>query len=776
MKIKFDPRDFLLRRGEFLAMGVAGFCLVVLLAWGASKWASAENPTKIAEGLGNKSAAVKQAIEKGEASAEDKAKIELPPFLKLPSKNTPAKTADFATSWHQFDPTAAPNTKRENPTVYNIGDYQVDLIRSAMPGYDIIYDNNGEPLIAVLTTKAPGNLDKDKLNKAAKDIKDIAKKGQINQNNIKNNPPPKGPGGMGPGPGGDRGPGGERAGPGGPFEANGRRADEGKVIEYVPLKNLDAAITAGKLPALTVIPLRMVTIHGVVPYKRQLEEIKRALRLATEAETKEWGPWYDGFEIQRRETRRLPDGSTITEQEWADPPQDPKSTEANYKFEERYIDRIDTRKVGDHFDEGFLPYFLKPDLMLSMPLPLLAPDLNVKYPEIRLKAILDNIKKLEEARQPKLTASEIATRLGGRSRNDMYNQRPDNSGGITGGSGFGGPQAGPGGPPMPITPKGPIGAPPPRGSGRPQLPEGFTAGGGPANPTEVENFLLRFVDCDVKPGRTYEYRVRLRMVNPNYSQDKLVANPVFATDAYKILYSKWDTLDLSITVPAEDFLYAFDTKTYREQTAEAYKGADQSELLRRMQLKDNQAVVQVASWMEQVRTDAGTKREPVGAWVVTEIPVGRGEYIGRKQYIRLPLWSSETQQYVLREVADKIVVGGAKDKKDQPQPKGWMVNFSTKSILVDFEGGKVKTKTAIGFDETGKVIAKSRTIDEEAATELLIVHPDGKLEVRSSKQDEADETRKDVASRWAEWLKLVEGRGAGAGGVTPVDPFAPKKP
>ena len=52
-----------------------------------------------------------------------------------------------------FDPTAQPNTKRENPTVLTIGDYQVDLTRAAMLGYDIIFDANGEPLIAVLTSK-----------------------------------------------------------------------------------------------------------------------------------------------------------------------------------------------------------------------------------------------------------------------------------------------------------------------------------------------------------------------------------------------------------------------------------------------------------------------------------------------------------------------------------------------------------------------------------------------------------------------------------------------
>ena len=34
------------------------------------------------------------------------------------------------------------------------------------------------------------------------------------------------------------------------------------------------SVRAGKLPAITVIPQRLVTIHAVVPYKKQLNELK----------------------------------------------------------------------------------------------------------------------------------------------------------------------------------------------------------------------------------------------------------------------------------------------------------------------------------------------------------------------------------------------------------------------------------------------------------------------------------------------------------------------
>jgi hypothetical protein len=309
----------------------------------------------------------------------------------------------------------------------------------------------------------------------------------------------------------------------------------------------------------------------------------------------------------------------------------------------------------------------------------------------------------------------------------------------------------------------------------PSYPEGGYAGVTVAN--EVDNFLLRFVDCDVTPGRTYEYRIRLRMWNPNFNQKDMVANPEFAKESYKTLYSGWIQLSTPITVPAESFLYAHDVKAYRDQVNSTYppdsKETETKEINKLLQVKDNQAVLQVATWMEQVRTDGG-KREPVGAWVVAEMPVGRGEYVGRKQFIKLPLWSSEAQpqpQYLLREVGDKVVKGKA-------QPKGWLVDFSTKSVLVDFEGGKVKSKAKVQFDpKTGAATASSeREFTEDVATEVLIVRPDGKLIVRSSVADDADPDRTAITSEWARWVKEIEGRKSPVGGMgEDNNPFGPKK-
>jgi hypothetical protein len=249
------------------------------------------------------------------------------------------------------------------------------------------------------------------------------------------------------------------------------------------------------------------------------------------------------------------------------------------------------------------------------------------------------------------------------------------------------------------------------------------------------------------------------MLNPNFDRPTEVANPVYAKA--EVLFSHWVEFSDLITIPTKQFLYAADVATYRKSIEEAYantRDPKEKELRDRLQVKDNQAVVEICEWKEQVRTDSG-KREPVGAWIVADIPVARGEFIGRKQYVKLPLWSSETKSYVLREITSTAGKGGHKEPN---QPKGWMVDFSTSTpeILVDFEGGRVQTRLG------------SKTISEDVDSELLIVSPNGKLTIKKSAVDEVDTKRKQIVGLWTKWIAEVEKRKAGGG--APEDNFAPK--
>ena len=109
----------------------------------------------------------------------------------------------------------------------------------------------------------------------------------------------------------------------GGFQVGGERVE--KALEYIPIGQLDEAAKKGKFPAMTVIPLRMITIHAEVPLKTQIDEIRRALRLPNATEAAKWGPYYDGYDVRRRISFVKPDGTPELIQDWTD-----------YDFEEQY--------------------------------------------------------------------------------------------------------------------------------------------------------------------------------------------------------------------------------------------------------------------------------------------------------------------------------------------------------------------------------------------------------------------------------------------------------
>ena len=95
-------------------------------------------------------------------------------------------------------------------------------------------------------------------------------------------------------------------------------------------------------------------------------------------------------------------------------------------------------------------------------------------------------------------------------------------------------------------------------------------------------------------------------------------------------------------------------------------------------------------------------------------------------------------------------------KKDKEQPKGWLVDFSSRAVLVDFEGGKVTTK-----------YGGSKSVAEDVGTEMLILRPDGRLQVRKSVVDAEDPNRKQLTGIWEACLTKVETRPTPTGGSDP---------
>lgn len=284
--------------------------------------------------------------------------------------------------------------------------------------------------------------------------------------------------------------------------------------------------------------------------------------------------------------------------------------------------------------------------------------------------------------------------------------------------------------------------------------------GSVAQMPEVEYTLLRFLDVDPRPGYSYQYRIRVKMKNPNHNQPDKVSRKSDAK--VETLYGPWAQLEEVVTVPPESFVYAADAEEYAHHVDDLFKQYGRELAIRnvmeyRQVQEGRRAVVQFQSWMPQIRIDgSGNKTEPIGTWVVADMPAAPGDFIGRRQLVELPLWSASQQAYVLRELSGGAKVHGLVNQKNQP--KGWPVNFQTLSVLVDFEGGKTKAELA------------DRTITDDSATEVLILRPDGKLLVRNSVADKEDPDKKGRQETWDKWLERVKQRKDVNLMTNPMDP------
>ncbi len=766
-KTKLNIKQFLLAKGEYVAMGVAGFFMVILLLWGITKWSSAKDPTQTVKDLTNNAQRVNSGLQNTQLTDADKEIAAVPAWVSTAYEFKHVPAAAFQWTSPQFDPTAKPDTKKENPNVYAIGAYQVDMMRGAMKGYDISDGANGEQTIAVIFDKRIDPLDRAKALLLSKNLKNQAKGARHNQPPPgQPQPPPGGGGPFGGGPLGG-GPGGRGAGMGGMggklggaygpsgdgFETGSQRTE--KAIEYIALDQLDKVLEKGKVPAMTVIPLRMVTIHAEIPLKKQIEEIKRRAPLAGR-------PRRGGVGANLRRVRNPPPGYQASSQ-WgkdraiglvsgpellrlrAGVSETDQFPEAGRQLRGRVsgplhplrdgpglaaagTDHRDRRGLSAHPAEEYSRY--DPEAQGRVQ----GSGRDVRYAEAAPER--------HHAGRPVPPADEWADRRRNLLRwgsrwAEGAGQRPNGADGVPGAADGAGRGRGPRGSSM---------------QGNPNDPNNVNL----SAPVEIEHLLLRFVDVNVKPGETYEYQIRLRMMNPNYKRVKEVSKPADAE--VEVLFSPWTQLADSITIPMESFLYASDWSAYSKKIKDEHE--KERVLMERLQVKDNQAVVETCTWMEQIKTGEGGKREPVGAWVVADFPVARGEYIGRKSYVKLPLWSSENRTYVLREIPDKV--NPPKNGKESPQPRGWLIDFSgNKAILVDFEGGKVQTKVS------------GKSVTEETATEMLVLRGDDRLVVKSSAMDESDPDRKDHISKWEKWVKEVAARKASAEGSNEFSPRPP---
>ena len=206
--------------------------------------------------------------------------------------------------------------------------------------------------------------------------------------------------------------------------------------------------------------------------------------------------------------------------------------------------------------------------------------------------------------------------------------------------------------------------------------------------------------------------------------------PAIAPAAHRWEQSIWDRAPVAkVSLPKESFFFAIEPAPPVEPK-DPKKPA--------LELKPGQALLQFQRWMPFVKLSGFD--EPVGDWVVSDVVVTRGQNVGGKQFVNLPLWSSEFNRYILRELPET-------KKTKEPPKRGVMMDPATaipSMLVVEVEGGK----------QSPRINGKIR--DDDSAFEILLMREDGRLEVHKSEVERQDPTRMTHEKSWKEWVDRID--------------------
>ena len=840
MASKAGFQDLLLKKGEKFALLGALALFGLFLVWGVVGAAGAGNPDKMSKELDQKTSGVQAKINNPDGKPEALPANYLPSEKKNDFSLLAAR--DFQHLGTPFEPINFPSTRREQPRVLSPVESQINYYAASYKAYDrkfVIVNGEVESASFGLLMNSPiKDVDKQGLLKFYSDSK--SKPGRKPAPRVQP-PRPLPPGGSPGGPMGPPGPGGSpggAAGPPGPggFPAPGGMSGLGgypglsggggangtRTETTVVYKSIEEAGKSNLQPAVAVYPIRMAVIQMSFPLKEQLEEIKQALRLRSIFEARyesspstisarsgaplAGGPAAPGAPAIPGPMGGIgmpsmpggtPGAGNIAIDDNVSPAflgliverleTSPDGVSSNWEaldHQERFFERFTRYDAPFVKEEGYKPYFLRPEQGVSAPLPVLADGHTLNYPpDTTLGTIYANYKRLEDSKAQKKTAADLKSRYE-RGSTNPYAPTPPATGGYNGNFG----EEGSNRPGMPMGSASGNFRPP--SSGGPGSGMSFTPGGGEGetpgsatvpsnlNKLDVDHLLMRFLDVQVQPGFTYQYRVKVMMKSPNFKNKENVADPKIADE--EVLVGSWYDVPQKLTVPRESFLYAYSAKKYEEAITKVYDDSGKAEPIRKVaelqEVKEGKrAVVQMQQWLETIRL--GVNQEPIGAWVQAEMPVSVGDFVGKRVPVELPLWRSAALSYVLPQGDTKtpIYPNWPKDTNDKKHalPKMRVLDFRTRSVLVDFEGGHTNTKVG------------TATLGDDSAAELLIVHEDGKIEVRSEAVDMVENAlptpptpRAQRDTAWHEWLERIRKlkdteptAGPGSGGT-----FGPGRP
>jgi hypothetical protein len=702
-KLKVDFKKVLAEKGEKIGFYIAGGLLLVLLVCGGYVASKAASPSGIVKDMDGKVKTVENRTINGPADPAplDKVIYDTAQVSRISFK-------EYETKNPFFNRASDEHMKRMNPRILSIVDAQAQFIRGSLAAMDIIDDPNEGTLIGVLAKKATIKNDANAIRRLQ--MKNRRPQAPGTGAAAAAPPPPPPP----PAAGGGRGAPGLGAGPpkGEGMAGGGQQNARANEVEVQYMKLDSKELESAKL-AENIIPKRMVVVNGAIPYKKQLEAYAAALRASSPIELSPNDlPLYRGYNVQRQVWSA--DGKEMRE-DWTD------------------LSMIET--VGPLYGRlfEFEPDVYTGDPSLAAYFARVVPDQSTQLVLPRPKLVRGqyeplNLPELDAALKALKDSGGNAKQLKNRIEGTLSNNNPFNvtgqstSGQVIAGPGGGG-NAGSGSDVIVGAPSGRPGKPAPGGA---QMPNA-------ANAVPEDCWLMRFIDVTVEPGFVYRYRVQLKVLNPNFKRNiRELAMPKFADE--EELVSGWYELKDSVAVPQDEFLYA---------AAKDEKNRKVTEKL--VQENPDVTFLQLQRWADFVRPNGIARPEPIGDWLIADLKVHRGQFIGETTKIKLPLWSMVANTFLFRDPQGVRVPRSIFDPR--PRSDGmWPVDFTPlpQAILVDFDGG------------AGTYMANRKQIIDQAEVDMLILADDGKLFVRRSQVDLNDPERKKREETWRKWLDIVQ--------------------
>jgi hypothetical protein len=510
------------------------------------------------------------------------------------------------------------------------------------------------------------------------------------------------PGGMGPGM------------PGGPTEG---AKGTPKLVRIDELEKLQGA----KLME-DVFPRRIALIVASFPYKEQLEEFRQKLRFKTINELmydRNSSPAFTGVDVERAELI-------------------PGQPEEKAQFKEAPLAKAVQQLIllsGERFEDD--PPELDPVLFDGLVLDRPKQFREGQYPkvELELKHIEETLAALKNAK-----AAQIAKPKNRFVDGDLNPFNRSKSGGQDNKS------TGAFGPGME---GGPTGSKPPKSPG-PGTGTGPGLEGASPTGTQQQQLitpdyclvrcLVRVLDPTIEPGKTYKYRLRIKMANPNYKrQDVAWASLAEGED----IVSDWVDVPDKVTVPPEVLYYAVDMRTVANEKP---RDPELRPFLNVSPPGPGQVAVQVHRWLETISPDPSIIYT-VGDWTIAErLLLFRGEFMTRKASVEVAIRDVIQDKFTL--AVSRKAPRGAKRVEVAFGPES-----GADSILVDFQGGLIEYNKFGGLKDDKPDYSLVR---DKAPVELVILSPDGKLHIHDGDVDLKDKEREERYRSWKDRIKEIK--------------------